>query len=498
MATILGSSLTSEYNIQDSFKLADLLKTVKLPRGYVLVSFDVISLFTNIPKDLIIYDLIMHWDVIGKVTDISLDLFLEIVEFLLQNSYFCFRQKVYRQTDGTAMGSPISPSLADLVMELLLLNVTAKLDFDVPILKKYVDDLLLALPTERVQETLCIFNSYHPKLQFTMEEERENQLPFLDLLITRNQNQTLDTEWYCKPIASGRLLNYFSFHPLKMKLNVAQNFIKRVITLDSTHNITKQQLVIRKFLKLNNYPASLVNRMISQARSRTTSTQLTQQQTTEDQLEPAHAPSTDANNSQDLPHPIFRSLTHIPNLSERITKHLKHDFTLVKVANSIVKTTQNILPNVKDPIDRSQLSQVVYKIPCANCEKVYIGMTKNCLQTRLSGHRTNINKYNALVERGLSDTDAEILWVKELTALMEHIVETKHSFDLGNTKIIDLSRKVTNLPMLEMCHIVNNANTVNHRTDVKGLSNTYAGILHSVLSTHHPHTTTNTEQSLSQ
>ncbi|XP_062703742.1 uncharacterized protein LOC134286182 [Aedes albopictus] len=62
LADVLQRSAHSEYNIKDSFEFAEYIRNITLPTGYVLVSFDVISLFTNIPQQLMTHDLIMGWD----------------------------------------------------------------------------------------------------------------------------------------------------------------------------------------------------------------------------------------------------------------------------------------------------------------------------------------------------------------------------------------------------------------------------------------------------
>lgn len=83
-----------------------------------------------------------------------------MTELCINNSYFQFRGKYYQQMSGTAMGSPLSPILADYVMEDLLDVVTKRLNFNIPVLKKYVDDLYIVLPTSEVQNTLMAFNQY--------------------------------------------------------------------------------------------------------------------------------------------------------------------------------------------------------------------------------------------------------------------------------------------------------------------------------------------------
>ncbi|XP_055588871.1 uncharacterized protein LOC129741188 [Uranotaenia lowii] len=168
---ILQASINSKYNVKDSFEFCDFINNVVLPPDHILVSFDVVSLFTCIPRDLVLRNIINNWDAIKKNTNINLDMFLEIVNFCMSCSYFRFKNKFYQQTYGTAMGNPVSSPIADFVMESLLDNVTRTLDFQIPILRKYVDDLLLALPREHVEQVREKFNQYHPKIQFTVEIE---------------------------------------------------------------------------------------------------------------------------------------------------------------------------------------------------------------------------------------------------------------------------------------------------------------------------------------
>ena len=162
------------------------------------------------------------------------------------------------------MGNPLSPVVADFVMEMLLNRVVNKLGFPIPLLKKYVDDLILALPEDKISETLACFNSFHNNIQFTCEVEVDGRIPFLDMVLVRKADQTIKTEWYSKPMASGRFLDYLSHHPLHMKMNVVMNFIRRV--RDSSTNISRKQVdgIILKHLKQNHYPLSLSRRLVNQ------------------------------------------------------------------------------------------------------------------------------------------------------------------------------------------------------------------------------------------
>ncbi|XP_062716665.1 uncharacterized protein LOC134292023 [Aedes albopictus] len=528
--------MCSPHNIRDSFTFASEINRMKIPENHVIVSFDVISLFTNIPKELVIQGVFSNWEKIKRHTQINLDLFQELVAFCLDTSYFMFRAQVYHQQFGTAMGSPLSPILADMVLDKLIDTVVQKLDYVIYFLKKYVDDFFLVLPKDKVDYTLQVFNTYNEHLQFTVEVENENKLPFLDVVVIRGDDQTLSTKWYAKPISSGRLVNYFSYHPLPQKMNVITNFIKRVITLSPQADAQMLKNIVHTNLRNNNYPTSLINRIFYRALS---------QATTEPTLSPTpNIISTDANSmplhtpahttttiteaasttasvaiaTTNAAIPIaavldpdqntctpttpstknpttetfkYVSLPYIPQLSQRISRCLQQDYPTVRIANRKVNTVGLLHTRVKDRIDPMQQHNVIYRIPCNDCDKVYIGMTTNKLKKRISGHQSNINQLNRLRDQGYTNTDQAMIQQSSKTALTEHCAREDHRFALQQTKIIDRTYNRTTLPLLECFHIYNTSGTVNHRTDVEGLSTIYCGLLRTIAAKQMKKTQTN-------
>ena len=87
------------------------------------------------------------------------------------------------------MGNPTAPSLAQVVTDDLLDAAIAECSIPLPHLKKYVDDLFLLLPGDQVETVLNIFNSQHPNIQFTVELEKDSSLPFLDMMLYRNEDR---------------------------------------------------------------------------------------------------------------------------------------------------------------------------------------------------------------------------------------------------------------------------------------------------------------------
>nr|CAI5827748.1 unnamed protein product [Callosobruchus analis] len=102
------------------------------------------------------------------------------------------------------MGSTISPILVNYVLDDLIIESLQETDFRVPFVKRYVDDLLLALPTDKIDILLNKFNSYDVNLQFTLEKEVDNSIPFLDMRIIHSEDNILRTTWYRKPMSSDR------------------------------------------------------------------------------------------------------------------------------------------------------------------------------------------------------------------------------------------------------------------------------------------------------
>ncbi|XP_062706267.1 uncharacterized protein LOC134287713 [Aedes albopictus] len=195
VGSILQKSLVSEYNIKDSYTFCEFINNVTLPENYVLISLDVKALFTSIPKSLVLNNIIMRWDEIKPNTNINLDLFLEIVEYCIDSSYFRYDGQHYHQIFGTAMGNPLSSATADWIMESLLNSVLNKLNIPLPFIRKFVDDLVTAIPLNQLQSVLQAFNSYDTHIQFTHELEVDNCLPFLDMLLIRHENQKVTTRW---------------------------------------------------------------------------------------------------------------------------------------------------------------------------------------------------------------------------------------------------------------------------------------------------------------
>ena len=108
-----------------------------------MISLDVMSLFTNIPIKLIQKSIEKRWHYIKKCIKLPLEDFKDGIEFLMNNPFLQFNNSYYRQTSGTSLGSPISSTLADLVVQDLEINVLENLDFNILVYYCYVRNVTL-------------------------------------------------------------------------------------------------------------------------------------------------------------------------------------------------------------------------------------------------------------------------------------------------------------------------------------------------------------------
>src|SRR3978361_2132464 len=208
ISNIVGKN---NYFIKNSFEFKNFIDTLNVPDDHVLISLDDTSLYTNIPINLVEQIINEKWPLLENFTTLPKEEFQKALNFTLTTNFFQFKNNFYKQLDGVAMGSPISSVIAQLVMEYAEEQIINSLDFNISFYKRYVDDCILAIPKGREQQILDTFNSFHHKLQFTIEIEDSEQINFLDLTLIRNNNR-IYTKWYTKVLASGRYLNYNSEH----------------------------------------------------------------------------------------------------------------------------------------------------------------------------------------------------------------------------------------------------------------------------------------------
>ena len=104
------------------------LKNMLPPNNYKVASFDVTSLFTNVPLDYTISIILKRIYDQGELeTKISRKEMKDLLLLCTKNVHFSYDNKLYSQKDGVAMGSPLGPLIAGIFMVDLERNVVPKL-----------------------------------------------------------------------------------------------------------------------------------------------------------------------------------------------------------------------------------------------------------------------------------------------------------------------------------------------------------------------------------
>ena len=164
-----------------------------------MASFDVVSLFTSIPLHIAkatTEKLLKENEDWKKKTNLEIDDIMKLLDLCLTTE-FVFQDHYYRQTKGTPMGSPLSSFLAEAVLQDLEKRAVDN-NKSISTWERYVDDVFATVKTNDLDDILNTINNTTDNITFTVEQEQNNQLAFLDVLLTKNNNGTLNTQVYRK------------------------------------------------------------------------------------------------------------------------------------------------------------------------------------------------------------------------------------------------------------------------------------------------------------
>ncbi|KAI4455630.1 madf domain transcription factor [Holotrichia oblita] len=194
-------------------------------------------------------------------------------------------------------------------------------------------------------------------------------------------------------------------------------------------NLSKVKTILEK----NSYPKEFYNKLITKRINKTCNT------------------GTKSNNN------IYHTIPYINNLSDTI----KHELKKSDIHITFIPTNRHLFTNLKTPIKHGNQSNVVYKLDCKDCNKCYIGQTKQYLKKRIYNHQYAVT-HNVTAE----------------TALSKHSKDRRHNFDFQNTKILKKGNNYKKRLIYEMIYIKKAENAVNFRTDIDHLSVIYNNLIH--------------------
>ena len=232
--------------------------------------------------------------------------------------------------------------------------------------KRYVDDTFAIFCCK--EDSLAFFNELNSlsNLEFTMEEESDNQLPFLDVLIERC-SEGFTTSVYRKPTFAGTYQKWNSFSPQSRKISLLDMIVHRALNICSTSKLPNELNKIKTIFKNSGYPMYIIERTVKKKLAKSATDII-------------FGPSK---------HPVYISLPYKGVASERVAKSLRSSVqsTYGAVQLRTIFQTSPMLPNAyKDTLPRLNKSNIVYMFKCNHCKCEYVGKTCRRLVDRIDEH----------------------------------------------------------------------------------------------------------------
>jgi hypothetical protein len=184
--------LKNQYNCINSTTFAEDITKLHMQDNYKFLTLDINDLYVNIPiqNTLHITKQLLHKHNVDKY--VATDT-LNILETILKQNYFQYEGNFYKPKTGISMGSPLSGIIAEIFIQHLEQQVLKHTlgNKDIMYYTRYVDDILIIHNQNRTtpQHIQEQFNKQHKALKFTITEENNKQIAFLDLNIYNKQGR---------------------------------------------------------------------------------------------------------------------------------------------------------------------------------------------------------------------------------------------------------------------------------------------------------------------
>ena len=132
-----------------------------------------------------------------------------------------------RMWPGILRDAPVSVVVAEIVMQNIEEQALATYTRTVPLWLRYVDDTFTAIHKDGIDDFHEHLNRQNADIQFTKEIEENGKIPFLDCLVTPDNNK-LKTTIYRKLTHTDRLLDQSSYNPTCHKATTIRILTRRV------------------------------------------------------------------------------------------------------------------------------------------------------------------------------------------------------------------------------------------------------------------------------
>jgi hypothetical protein len=378
LVPLLSPLTLSDNNISDVFQFTKSIQERVDCSPTLMVSLDVENLFTNVPV-LETVDIILNklFPSDQLYQDFTRSDFRSLLLHAVDDSYFVFNDKLYKQTDGMAMGSHLGPIFANIFLSHFEETFFNNLPSHPLLYKRYVDDTLWLFPADTdINSLLLYLNSCHPNMKFTHEVEKDNSIHFIGLTIMHsllpNNLFGYSTTVFRKPSSTCLYMNFNSFIPLQYRLSVFKGLVFRAWKLCSSWKLFHfETQSLRSMLLRNSYPSWFLDRIIKSM------------------LNTFVNPCVKFGPAKER---LYIGLPYLGKQTDvvrrniiNICKQFIPHKDLIVFFNPGFRVSNFF--RVKDITPVDLRSRVIYQYTCAICQNSYIGQTSRHLRHRISEHK---------------------------------------------------------------------------------------------------------------
>ena len=351
------------------------LKGIRLQQDECIISYDVKALFTSVPIHpvvKIIKNKLANDKDLQQGTTMAIQHIISLLEFCLRSTCFVFQGQYYDQIEGAAMGSPLSPIVANIFIEDFETKALETAPHPPTLWKRFVDDTFVVTKAAYKEEFFQHINSIDKNIQFTAENTRaDGAMPFLYTLAISQNDGSLLTTVYRKPTHTDQYLQWHSNHAISSKYSVISTLMQRVKDVCSTkQQLGEEHTHIQKVLTSCKYPGWALNRMKNKTSAPIKSTNNNKK----------------GKNSKTINGRNYITVPYMKGLSESINNTCKKYGTQVYFKSG--KTIKDLLVAPKDKEHITKKSGIIYRYKCdrLECNKECIGEAARTFGERFREH----------------------------------------------------------------------------------------------------------------
>lgn len=218
--------------VKDTKSFVNEIERIKvMDKKGIFITADIASLYTNIDTQLGL-ELIEKFLIECKVREDRRKLIMDLLAFVMNNSYLIFKGQVYHQRDGTAMGTSCAPIYANIICWCLERIILPEFGVDLHLYRRFLDDVFAYLCPTVAERFMTRMNSLHPKLKFEFVVH-PTEAAFLDLLIHKGKRFAaegrFDLRVHQKKMNLYLYIPWSSHHPVAAKRSFIQTELMRYI-----------------------------------------------------------------------------------------------------------------------------------------------------------------------------------------------------------------------------------------------------------------------------